>query len=75
MRNTSLAFWARAAIAVTALGAVASAPSPVPSVASDTVVRDGEEWIAYQWSYPDPGIYLIRPDGTGDHRLAGDLRW
>ena len=72
MWNRSVAVWAGAAIAAVTLSAVALAQSPLPDP-SDTVVRDGEEWIAYQWSYPEPGIYLIRPDGTGHHRLAGDL--
>jgi Tol biopolymer transport system component len=49
------------------------AQSSGPS-ATDAVVEVGEEWIVYQWGSPSgDGIFLVRPDGTGEHQLAGDV--
>jgi Tol biopolymer transport system component len=41
----------------------------------EAVVRDGEAWIAYQWVDGDggDGVYLVRPDGTGQHQLVPEL--
>jgi Tol biopolymer transport system component len=38
-------------------------------------VRPGEPWIAYQWVAPagGDGIFLVRPDGTGNHQLVPEL--
>jgi Tol biopolymer transport system component len=50
--------------------AIASA-SPAASAGS-TVLAD-EPWIAYQWTRAgSDGIYLGRPDGTGQHALLPD---
>lgn len=57
-----------ACLAGATVSAVAQSPDP-----SDIAVGDGEDWIIFQWDYPDKGLYLIRPDGVGLHRLAPDL--
>jgi Tol biopolymer transport system component len=45
-----------------------------PSSPDDTVVRDDEEWIAYQWVDGEgDGIFVVRPDGSGQHQLVADL--
>ena len=53
--------------------------SPAPSDGGDIAVRPGETWIASQ-RLVDPddfsdelGIFLVRPDGTGDHQLVPEL--
>ncbi len=57
--------------AVTTVGPSAT---PTTSPTEAVTVRDGEEWIAYQSKAgTGDGIYLIRPDGTGDHQIAGDV--
>lgn len=49
--------------------ATASA-TPTPPIA----VNDGDPWIAYQWIAPaGDGIFLVRPDGTGNHQLVADM--
>ena len=57
----------------------APAEAPTTSAGEDTTVRPGEAWIAGQ-RLVDPdndsdtlGIFLVRPDGTGDHQLLPDL--
>jgi len=64
-------------------------PSPVPSatvgpsiVASQSAtpsarvipVVPGDRWILYVNPPPDPGLSLIRPDGSDDHRIAVDVQ-
>jgi Tol biopolymer transport system component len=45
--------------------------SPTPRPTQDFTVRDGEAWIGFQWvAGPGDGIFLVRRDGTGRHRLA-----
>lgn len=49
---------------------------PSPSATSELVpLEDGEAWISYQWVDPrgGDGIFLVRPDGTGDHQLVPDM--
>jgi Tol biopolymer transport system component len=49
----------------------ASAPTAAPT--SDVIVRDGESWIAFQWlAGSGDGIFLIRADGTGKHRIGAE---
>ena len=55
-----------------------SSESAAPSDGGDTTVRPGEAWIASQRlvdldASDVTGIYLVRPDGTGSHRLVADL--
>lgn len=46
-----------------------TSPSPESSA-----VQDGEEWVVYQWiDGDDDGLYLVRPDGTGQHQLVPDM--
>lgn len=52
--------------AATASPTPTSAPSPAPS---DTTIGDGEVWIAYTASSGSNLIEVVRPDGTGRHRL------
>jgi Tol biopolymer transport system component len=48
--------------------------SSTPAASEDLTVRDGEEWIVFQWMVGSgDGIFLIRPDGTGRHLLVPDL--
>jgi Tol biopolymer transport system component len=57
-----------ASVAATAAPSVAP-PTTAPT--EDTTVRDGEEWIAFQWLAGNgEGIFLVRRDGTGRHRIA-----
>jgi Tol biopolymer transport system component len=50
-----------------------AAPPATPGSTQDFTVRDGETWIAFQWSAgAGDGIFLVRPDGTGRHRIASD---
>jgi Tol biopolymer transport system component len=42
-------------------------PAPTPFA-----VKDGEPWIVYTWA-PDPGLHLMRPDGSDFHDIATDL--
>ena len=43
-------------------------PSVLPTEAP--AVGDGEEWLAYQWlDATGEGIYLARPDGSGQHQI------
>ena len=56
----------------------AASVSAAPSDEGDTTVRPGEAWIVSQrlvdLAVSDvTGIYLVRPDGTGSHRLVPDL--
>jgi Tol biopolymer transport system component len=45
-------------------------PQPTPSPApSGEVIGDGEAWIAYMASFGSNQIEVVRPDGTGRHRL------
>ena len=38
------------------------------------MVGDGEEWLAYQWiDATGDGIYLARPDGSGQHQILTEL--
>ena len=38
------------------------------------MLADGEEWIAFQWiAGHGDGIFLVRPDGTGQRQLVTDL--
>jgi Tol biopolymer transport system component len=39
------------------------------------VVGPGEPWIAYQWAdgAGEDGVFLVRPDGTGNHQVVPDL--
>ena len=60
--------------------AVSQAVSPpAPSAAGDITVRPEEAWIVSQRLVnPDDtsdelGIFLVRPDGTGDHQLVPEL--
>ena len=51
---------------------------PTDSSASDSQVAPGDppdQWIAYQWlaSGDTDGIYLVRPDGSGNTRILQDL--
>ena len=60
------------AMAATVGPTVSAAASATPAPA--IVVNDGEPWIAYQWIAPaGDGIFLIRPDGTGNHQLVPDM--
>jgi Tol biopolymer transport system component len=43
-------------------------PSPSPAPGGE-VIADGEAWIAYMASFRSNLIEVIRPDGTGRHRL------
>ena len=59
----------------TATAQPSSAGSPGPSIDPPALVRAGEPWIAYQWLTEAgmDGIFLVRPDGTGNHQLVPDL--
>ncbi len=51
---------------------------PTDGSASDSQVAPGgppDQWIAYQWlaSGDTDGIYLVRPDGSGNTRILQDL--
>ena len=51
---------------------IAASPSVLPT--AEPVVGDGEEWLAYQWiDATGDGIYLARPDGSGQHQILTDL--
>lgn len=50
----------------------ATAPPATANPTSDSTVRDGEPWLAFQWIVGNgEGIFLVRPDGTGRHRIGG----
>jgi len=52
----------------------AATSTPGPSEA--TSVGDAESWISYQWGADgdnEDHIFLMRPDGTGQHELVPDL--
>jgi Tol biopolymer transport system component len=50
-----------------------AAASATPGPTQDFTVRDGETWIAFQWmAGAGDGIFLVRPDGTGRHRIAAN---
>ena len=66
--STALVACLVGALAGATASAVAQSPDP-----SDITVGDGEDWIVFQWDYPEKGLYLIMPDGSGLHRLAPDL--
>lgn len=55
--------------------AVSPGSSPTSSASGSTsTVADGEAWVVYQWLDDNgDGIYLIRPDGTGQHQIVPDL--
>jgi Tol biopolymer transport system component len=38
-------------------------------------VGKGEDWVSFQWmdAGGEDGIFLVRPDGRGQHQLAADL--
>ena len=57
-------------------------PSPLPSatVAPSAIpssrvipVLPGDRWILYLNPPPAPGLSLVRPDGSDDHRIANDV--
>lgn len=51
--------------------ASASYVPATPRPTEDVTVRDGEEWVVFQWvTATGEGIYLVRRDGTGKHRIA-----
>ena len=51
---------------------IGASPSVLPT--PEPVVGDGEEWLAYQWiDATGDGIYLARPDGSGQHQILTDL--
>jgi len=51
----------------------ASIAPATPQPTEDPTVRDGEEWVAFQWLAGNgEGIFLIRRNGTGRHRIAQD---
>jgi Tol biopolymer transport system component len=51
----------------------AAETSPTAGPTQDFTVRDGEAWIAFQWvAGAGDGIFLVRPDGTGRHRIAAN---
>ena len=56
-----------------------TSPSAVPAASARPVVADGEEWIVFgrQSNEPDGrstgSLYLVRPDGTDEHRLVNDI--
>ena len=50
-----------------------SSAGPVPSASAVTTrsaVADGEEWIVYQWDAGGDALFLVRPDGTGQHQVV-----
>jgi Tol biopolymer transport system component len=61
--------------ALPSVGPTATTPpveaSATPRPTQDFNVRDGETWVAYQWmAGARDGIFLVRLDGSGRHRLA-----
>ena len=55
-------------------GAAPSVASPSVLPTEAPVVGEGEEWLAYQWlDATGDGIYLARPDGSGQHQIVTDL--
>ncbi|HET6745240.1 MAG TPA: hypothetical protein VFH90_05240, partial [Candidatus Limnocylindria bacterium] len=51
---------------------ISASSSVLPT--AEPVVGDGEEWLAYQWiDATGDGIYLARPDGSGQHQILTDL--
>ena len=55
---------------------VKSSPSSdAAQAATGPTVGPGEAWIAYQWGSVDgsDGIFLVRPDGAGNHQLMADM--
>ena len=55
-------------------GAAPSVASPSVQPTEEPVVGEGEEWLAYQWlDATGDGIYLARPDGSGQHQMVSDL--
>ena len=53
-----------------------SASSNATQAATEQDVDPGEAWIAYQQGAADgsDGIFLVRPDGEGNHQLMSDMR-
>lgn len=50
-----------------------TAPSAAASVMS---VANGEQWITYEWYVEGndfKSVFLVRPDGSGEHVIAGNL--
>lgn len=57
-----------------ASAAVTASARPSPEGSSPVTVSDDEAWIAYQWvAGSGDGIYLVRPDGTGQHQLVPEM--
>jgi hypothetical protein len=60
-------------------------PRPISATASPTsaaraassqagpAILPGEPWIAYVGAAPVQSLNLVRPDGSGDHRIAADV--
>ena len=60
--------------AIPSQGAAPSVANPSVLPTEAPLVGDGEEWLAYQWlDATGDGIYLARPDGSGQHQLLSDL--
>lgn len=60
----------------TSTPAQATPPVARKTAAPALVMRDGEPWILYAWFQPDKrtkDIFLVRPDGTGNHVILDDL--
>jgi dipeptidyl aminopeptidase/acylaminoacyl peptidase len=48
-------------------------PSAIPTSRVIPVVP-GDRWLLYVNPPPDPGLSLVRPDGSDDHRIAVDVQ-
>lgn len=48
---------------------------PTASPSGAVTVGKGEAWVSFQWLAEggQDGIFLVRPDGTGQHQLGADL--
>ena len=58
--------------AATATPAIATSSPATPKPPDDVTVRDREPWLAFQWIVGSgDGIFLVRPDGSGRHRVGG----